>query len=134
MNDSYYNYDLPIQTLISRKFKVKPILKKKHRKYHLIRVTLFIKKIWDYEPNLVILICQIHNYNYSTIVELSSIKLRRPIRMNACISDFDYEENNSDSEASSYDCHCQSCDIYGSYLLKPYRISKKNIYKIMNKN
>lgn len=139
MNDSYYNYDLPVQTLISKKFKLKPILKKIHKKYYLIKLTLFIKKIWNHEPNLVIIISQIHNYNYSTVVNLSSLKFRRPIRMNACLGYFDFKDNinNSDSESDDerlYGCHCQSCDIYGSYLLKPYRIPKKKFYKMMQKN
>jgi hypothetical protein len=136
MNDSYFNYDLPVQTLINKKFKLTPQITKKHKKYYLIRLSLLMKKIWNYEPNIVIIISQIHNDNHSSIIDLFSIDMRRPIRMNACVGNYEdiqlnSDYNSNDVENSLYECDCESCDIYGSSLLKPYRIKQLELYKRM---
>ena len=137
MNDSYFNYDLPVQTLINKKFKLTPQITKKHKKYYLIRLSLFMKKIWNYEPNIVIIISQIHNDNHSSIIDLFSIDIRRPIRMNACVGNYENihlnsDYNSGDEEYSLYGCSCESCDIYGFGLLKPYRIKNSKFYERMN--
>ena len=101
-----------------------------------------MKKIWNYEPNIVIIISQIHNDNHSSIIDLFSIDMRRPVRMNACIGNYeDIQLNNdcnsSDEDYSLYECDCESCDVYGFVLLKQHRINQSILYnkfKISNKS
>ena len=158
INSSYYDYNLPIDILINNKFKIA----NKYNKYDLIELFLFIKKIWDYEPNIVFIINQFHNVNYSYIVDFYEVNIRKPIRMNACCYYDDNFNNNfknnfkkvsklednfkkvskleeEDDEYDEYDeyglalsiCSCTSCDLYGYYLLKPYRINKLTLLKLV---
>ena len=104
-------------------------LNKTHRKYHVIKLALFINKIMQYEPELVILIAYMHDLNYASLLPMPSDE-RRPIRRNACLGLFKPELYDRDD----FDCVCVSCDPYGEYMLKPYRIGGKIIEKIRPKN
>lgn len=150
MNNSYFDYNLPIDKLINNKFK----LSYKYNKYDIIKLFLFIRKIWNYEPHLLIIISQIHNYNYSNIIDFYKVDIRKPIRMNDCCY-YDYEfqnkkqkyiinigntdetedesEQEDDNEFQLSICSCVNCDLYGYYLLKPYRINKITLLKLINK-
>ena len=78
-----------------------------------------------YEPELVILIAFLHDLNYQSILPLPSDE-RRPIRRNACLGLFKSELYDDDD----FNCMCVSCDPYGEYMLKPYRIEDKLIKKL----
>lgn len=106
------------------------ILTKNHRKYEVIRLGLFIKKIIEYEPELAINIAFLHDLNYESITPLPKND-RRPIRRNACLGLFRAEYYDRDD----FYCVCISCDPYGSYMLKPYRIenSLKEKLKLENR-
>ena len=104
-------------------------LNKTHRKYHVIKLALFINKIMQYEPELVILIAYFHDLNYASLLPMPSDE-RRPIRRNACLGLFKPELYDRDD----FYCVCVSCDPYGEYMLKPYRIENKLREKIRPKD
>ena len=139
--DYYFDNTLPINIILENKFKktlnlskkntTKEIIKKEKypyhkqfRKYQLTRLALFINKIFNYEPELVRLIGFIHDKNYESIVPLP-LNDRRPLRRNACIGLMDEFTFGRD-----YYCVCNSCDPYGCYMLKPYRIGDKLSIKL----
>lgn len=157
--DYYFDNRLPIEYLINNKFKLnqenivipsiktksntKTIIKKntkkkyqyhkQFRKYQLIRLTLFLNKIFNYEPELIRIIGFIHDNNYESIVPIPNNNIlneRRPIRRNACIGFIE-----PIIETQDFYCICSSCDPYGYYMLQPYRIGDKlqdKLYKYFN--
>lgn len=128
----YYDNEISINRLLDIKFNKLyktnyNAFSKPYNNYQLIKLSLFIKKIYNYEPGLVILIGYIHDINYQSIITIPK-DIRRPLRRNACIGLInEYKFDNG------FYCICNSCDPFGTYLLRPYRISKQLLKKI-NKN
>lgn len=118
--------------MFSKKSKYNQVveLKKYHRNYEVIRLALFINKIMNYEPELVIMIAFIHDLNYQSVVPIpKNLDVRRPVRRNACLGLFKPDFYDKDD----FYCACISCDPYGEYMMKPYRIENKLFDKLKNK-
>ncbi len=121
----YIIYNITKMNKVSKKYKQVVKLTKNHRKYHVIMLGLFINKIMQYEPELVVLIAYLHDLNYTSLLPMPPDE-RRPIRRNACLGLFKPELYDRDD----FYCVCVSCDPYGEYMLKPYRIENKLREKI----
>jgi hypothetical protein len=97
---------------------------------NLVLLSLFLNKIYNYEPSLLLLIAEFHDSYYIYLFEHSNIEHniikyinpRKPIKSGNCMGDMYNNTPNNSNTSNNNICICTQCDPYGYYLLKDYRI------------
>jgi len=82
-----------------------------------VLLRLCLEKIWSYEPGIVFIIAEMHDYNYSYLLHNNfNFNFRKPLKTKCCLGHM-YENINPNTL-----CICSVCDPHGYYLLEDYRV------------